>query len=284
MENRIQEEFTGRKIQEFTMIKGAVLGSPITHSLSPRLHNAIFDFLGIEGSYEAIEVVSGELSTFFTTHGIDLDYLSLTMPLKEEALTLNVSVDKATKRIQSANTLVKREGSWTLSSTDGSGFLQALSNKGLQKFSSVLILGAGGTARAVAGALDSASASITLLGRSSTREDALTQAINKADFSYRRWQQNIDFEEFDLVVNTTPAGAADLLAESVPQKLTVPLFDVIYKPWPTVLAARWQDSGGVVINGLELLLYQGIDQIEKVVGAIPNREDLAAHLRQVLNS
>jgi len=266
------------------MIKGAVLGSPINHSLSPRLHNALFQFLEIEGSYEAIEVKSGELSQFFEERAHEFDYLSLTMPLKEEVLTLDVSIDDATRRIQSANTLVSVNGSWGLSSTDGSGFIQALARKDLHRFTSVLILGAGGTARALAGALDTLSSSITVLGRSSTREDALSRAIQSADFTYRRWEQNLDFDEFDLVINTTPAGAADLLADNVSRKIRAPLFDVIYKPWPTVLAARWQDCGGLVINGLELLLYQGIDQVEKVIGPVENREALATHLRKILNS
>jgi shikimate dehydrogenase len=266
------------------MIKGAVLGSPINHSLSPRLHRAIFHFLELEGSYEAIEVKSGELSSFFASRGDEYDYLSLTMPLKEEALNLEVHIDELTKRIQSSNTLYQASGRWQLTSTDGSGFIQALANRGFDKFESVLVLGAGGTARAVAGALDEVSDAITILGRSSTREEAFNGAIQSADFNYKIWHASIDFEEFDLVVNTTPAGAADLLAENVPAKVTPPLFDVIYKPWPTVLAARWQDRGGVVINGLELLLYQGVDQIEKLIGPISAREDLVAHLRKTLNS
>ncbi len=125
------------------MIKGAVLGSPINHSLSPRLHGAIFQFLNIEGSYEAIEVKSGELESFFESRGKEFDYLSLTMPLKEEALKLDVSIDSLTQRIQSANTLFQNSGSWHLSSTDGSGFIQALAHKGFVKFESALILGAG---------------------------------------------------------------------------------------------------------------------------------------------
>ena len=84
------------------MIRGAVLGSPITHSLSPRLHRAIFDFLKIEGSYEAIEVKSGELTEFFTKRAEEFDYFSLTMPLKEEALSLGLPVDSIATRIQSA--------------------------------------------------------------------------------------------------------------------------------------------------------------------------------------
>jgi shikimate dehydrogenase len=266
------------------MIKGAVLGSPISHSLSPRLHRGIFDFLKVEGSYEAIEVKSGELRAFFKQSSKQFDYFSLTMPLKEEALSLGLPIDPLATRIQSANTLYREGAGWKLSSTDGSGFLQALQEKGLHRFSSVLILGAGGTARAVAGALDSVSKSITVLGRSLTREDALSQAVQVADFRYLRWQQNISFEEFDLVVNTTPAGAADLLADNVVNGVSAPLFDVIYNPWPTVLASRWLDCSGVVINGLELLLYQGIDQVEKIIGEIEDRAELASYLRKIINA
>jgi shikimate dehydrogenase len=284
LEARVQKESTGWIIWEFTMIRGAVLGSPITHSLSPRLHRALFDYLKIDGSYEAIDVKSGELSRFFSERSEDFDYLSLTMPLKEEALSLGLPIDSIATRIQSANTLYKDGANWKVTSTDGSGFMQALNEKKLETFSSVLILGAGGTARAVAGVLDSVSKAITVLGRSSTREEALAQAVQVADFKYERWRQNIGFEEYDLVVNTTPAGAADLLAENVQDGVTASLFDVIYNPWPTVLASRWLDSSGVVINGLELLLYQGIDQVEKKIGLISDRSELASYLRKVINS
>jgi shikimate dehydrogenase len=284
LEARVQKESTGWIIWEFTMIRGAVLGSPITHSLSPRLHRALFEYLKIDGSYEAIEVKSGELSRFFSERSEEFDYLSLTMPLKEEALSLGLPIDSIATRIQSANTLYKDGANWKVTSTDGSGFMQALKEKKLETFSSVLILGAGGTARAVAGVLDSVSKAITVLGRSSTREEALAQAVQVADFKYELWRQNIGFDEYDLVVNTTPAGAADLLAENVQDFVSAPLFDVIYNPWPTVLASRWLDSSGVVINGLELLLYQGIDQVEKTIGEISYRTELASHLRKVINS
>jgi shikimate dehydrogenase len=85
-----------------------------------------------------------------------------------------------------------------------------------------------------------------------------------------------------LVVNTTPAGAADLLANSVQPGISATLFDVIYKPWPTELAQRWSDCGGNVLNGLELLLYQGIDQLEIVLGKPLDRTALAEHIRPLL--
>ena len=264
------------------MIRGAVLGSPITHSLSPRLHRAAFAFLGLAAEYEAIDVPAGTLSSFFSERSQEFDYFSLTMPLKEEVLTLPVTKSSLLTQIQSANTLYRAGEAWSLTSTDGSGFISALGFAGLQTFNKVLILGAGGTSRAVAGALDSVSKEIHVLGRSSVRAPALQSAVQKADFEYIRWGSDFDFNSYDLVVNTTPAGAADLLVEKIRGGLRAVLFDVIYKPWPTVLASGWKDSGAKVINGLELLIYQGIDQLEIILTQELDRQALAQHLRKSL--
>jgi shikimate dehydrogenase len=204
------------------------------------------------------------------------------MPLKEEVMALGFATDNKTNEIQSGNTIYRHNESWRLTSTDGSGLISALSHAGLKTFNRVLILGAGGTARAVTGSLDSVAKEIHVLGRSSIRQEALERAIHSSQFTYRRWTLDIDFSEYDLVVNTTPAGAADLLADSVYPGTTSLLFDVIYKPWPTELAKRWNDCGGKVINGLELLLYQGIDQLEIVLDRKVDRSALAQHLRAVL--
>lgn len=264
------------------MIRGAVLGSPISHSLSPTLHNGAFTFLGIDGKYEAIDVPSGRLSDFFAEQSESFDYLSLTMPLKEEAFSLDIEFDLLSTRIGSANTLYRRDGVWRGCSTDGSGFIAAVQSEGLTSFSQALILGAGGTARAIAGAVDGLIPSISVLGRTSTRRDALSRCVVESDFEYLAWSDDFDLSGFDLVVNTTPAGAADLLAESLSPVIDALLFDVIYKPWPTVLAARWEDRSGRVINGKELLLWQGLDQLDLVLNDPVDRSQLAPHLRELL--
>ena len=264
------------------MIRGAVLGFPIQHSLSPILHKAAFDFLGVEGTYSAVEVPSGTLDNFLQDRSSDFDYFSLTMPLKEEVLSLDVDVDANTSRIQSGNTLIKSDSCWSLTSTDGSGLIAAIEHAGIHSIESVLVLGAGGTARACVGALDSSGRSIDVLGRSSVRQRGLESSIRDSDFTYLRWGSELNFNSYDLVINTTPAGAADLLADSLPSKVEPVLFDVIYKPWPTVLASRWLNSGGSVINGLELLLYQGIDQLELVLKRDLDHAKLSEHLRPIL--
>jgi shikimate dehydrogenase len=264
------------------VIRGAVLGSPISHSLSPSLHRAAFAELGVSGSYEAIDVPSGTLVDFFINNESIFDYFSLTMPLKEEARSLNVSCDELSLRIGSINTLYKREGNWFGTSTDGSGFLAALNSQWNDVPRNALILGAGGTARAVAGALDGNSRTVTVTGRTSTRREALERCVTESSFKYLPWINDPDINSYDLIVNTTPAGAADILAENLPARVTGLLFDVIYKPWPTVLASAWQDRSGRVINGKELLLWQGLDQLALVLPNDFNREVLSIKLRQVL--
>jgi shikimate dehydrogenase len=249
-------------------LKAAVLGYPIAHSLSPVLHGKAFELLGIAGSYEAIEVESGGLAQFLKSLGQSYDYLSLTMPLKEEVLDIAkdsaIEVDELAQRIQSVNTLIRKGSGWSASSTDGSGFIKALANAGYDHFNSVLILGAGGTARAVAGALDDIADNVAVMGRSVRRNAGIAACFRKVVPEFIVWDDQIDLRQFDLVVNTTPSGAADLVAEYIPSKVEGLLFDVLYKPWPTLIARRWSDGGGKVISGLELLLYQGIDQINLV--------------------
>ena len=269
------------------MIKGAVLGSPISHSLSPALHAAAFDFLGVEGSYHAIEVKSGHLADFLSKSSEALeefDYFSLTMPLKEEILNLGIERDSLVQRIQSANTLYRKNNAWFATSTDGSGCIQALERSDRKSFEKTLILGAGGTARAVAGAIGAKTHRVDVMGRTSAREQVIAGCVEGAEFSYLPWDNDLDFTPYDLVINTTPAGAADLLAQSVPMKSSALFFDVIYKPWPTILAQRWMDCGGEVIDGLELLIYQGIDQLDLVIGLGSSRAELAQCLRKVLRS
>jgi shikimate dehydrogenase len=267
-------------------LKAAVLGFPIAHSLSPVLHAKAFDLLGIAGSYEAIEVASGGLADFLKSQGANYDYLSLTMPLKEEVLVIaessGITVDELALRIQSVNTLVRKGSSWSATSTDGSGFVKALANAGYDHFNSVLILGAGGTARAVAGALDEIADSVAIMGRSVRRNVGIAACFTKLAPEFISWDDQIDLRNFDLIVNTTPSGAADLVAENIPFKVEGLLFDVLYKPWPTLLARRWSDAGGKVISGLELLLYQGIDQINAVYPL--GQKIIDSELRLALNN
>lgn len=257
------------------MIDAAVLGSPISHSLSPLIHTSAYKLLGIEGKYVAHEVKSGELKEFLANH-MGATGFSLTMPLKEEVIACADQVDPLAAKIASANTLLNKNGKWIAQSTDVTGFRAALQSYGVARPQNVLILGSGGTARAVAAAVDSKETAISVLHRNPDRENAMRGSVSESPIRFLPWGDCRELYETALVVNTTPAGAADSLALSLSDLPQGILFDVLYKPWPTELAQAWNEK---VIPGIELLIYQAIDQIALMTGADFDHEELAEQLR-----
>lgn len=252
--------------------RAAVLGSPISHSLSPALHNAAYLSLGIEGKYDAVEVKSGELPAFMQkVREADVNWIgfSLTMPLKEETLLVADKVDPLAKQINSANTLLPTLDGWLATSTDVAGFIWALAQHEVRDFKRVQIIGAGATARAAAAAIDAPGRQIEVLSRNPDREAALRNSVQDAELTFRSWQEvTLDA---DLVINTSPKGAAD----NLPAGDGV-LFESLYDPWPTKLAATWR---GKVIDGMDLLIHQAIDQLHLMTGYVIDRKLMYQVLR-----
>lgn len=252
--------------------RAAVLGSPISHSLSPALHNAAYLALDIEGKYDAVEVKSGELSGFMEqVRKTDANWIgfSLTMPLKEEVLKVADKLDPLAKQINSANTLIPTLDGWFATSTDVSGFIWALAQHEIRDYKSVQIIGAGGTARAAAAAIDAPGVQIEVINRNPERVSDMRNAVALSELSFTDWE-NVKLNA-DLVINTTPKGAADLLptGEGV-------LFESLYNPWPTQLASKWN---GKVIDGMDLLIHQAIDQIHLMTGYVIDRKLMYPLLR-----
>lgn len=259
------------------MIRGAVLGSPISHSLSPILHRTAYEILGVHGSYQAIDVASDRLRDFVA--GLDESWtgLSLTMPLKEVVLSVADDVDELAVRINSANTLLQTSAGWRALSTDVNGFTQTLLAHGVTDFNSVIILGSGATARAAAASCDSPQRRITIIHRSPDREIAMRKAAPLADLRFALWGS--DLTKADLLINSTPAGVADTYAERIDGDAQGVYLEALYNPWPTKLLARWRALKGFGIDGLDLLVHQGIDQVELMVGKQVQRTVLAPALR-----
>jgi len=159
------------------MIKAAVLGSPISHSLSPLLHNTAYAQIGLSASYEAIEVKAHSLAKFVDERDASWTGFSLTMPLKEEAISYAKHVDDLALRINSANTLYRKAGEWCATSTDVIGFRNALEMHKVEIKGHVVILGAGATARAAAASCDSPQTQITVINRSLARVQAMSDAV-----------------------------------------------------------------------------------------------------------
>ena len=249
-----------------------MLGSPIAHSLSPALHNAAYLALDIEGKYDAVEVKSGELTGFMEQVRVtDANWIgfSLTMPLKEEVLKVADKVDSLAKQINSANTLIPTLDGWFATSTDVAGFIWALAQHEVTEYKSVQIIGAGGTARAAAAAIDAPGVSIQVINRNPDREADMRSAISLSELSFVSWDNVV--LDADLVINTTPKGAAD----SLPSGSGV-LFESLYNPWPTKLVSNWN---GKVIDGMDLLIHQAIDQIHLMTGFVIDRKLMYPLLR-----
>ena len=252
--------------------RAAVLGSPIAHSLSPSLHNAAYLALNIEGKYDAVEVKAGELKNFMEqVRQTDANWIgfSLTMPLKEEILKVADKVDPLAAQINSANTLIPTIDGWYATSTDVAGFIWALASHGVTDFKKVQIIGAGGTARAAAAAIDAPGRTIQVINRNPEREADMRNAVTMAELNFTDWNNVI--LDGDLVINTTPKGAAD----NLPSGNGV-LFESLYNPWPTNLATKWD---GQVIDGLDLLIHQAIDQLHLMTGFVIDRPLMAQLLR-----
>ncbi len=240
----------------------------------------MYEFLGINASYKAYEVSSGQLRSFLGNEGSGLSCLSLTMPLKEEALAIADSVSSISRQVQSGNTLNKVDGLWNLTSTDVEGFTQALKFNDRDAKGNVLIIGAGATARAVVAACDGVSETATVINRTVEREQALRMAGPGLDIDFISWSSSIDFAKFDLVVNTTPADTASIFSDQLGSGSTT-FFEVLYHPWPTQLLSQWRSTGGFGIDGLDLLIHQAISQVEIFASCTIDRSSVAKMLRVV---
>lgn len=241
------------------MIQAAVLGYPIGHSLSPTLHNCAYEVLGWEWSYSAIEVRSGELPKFIAENRGNYRGLSLTMPLKEEALLVAESLDPLVKRVNAANTLIFAENEISAYSTDVSGFSQALNKSEVNIPDEITVLGGGATARSAIAALDGRGRTITVYSRSASRAAQLINSSISATVIVKDWSEAQSGLTANLIISTTPSGATDDL---VPTQTSGVLFESLYSPWPTKFLSKWQERGGKYIDGLDLLVEQGIGQIE----------------------
>jgi len=266
------------------LINAAVLGSPISHSLSPRLHMSAYRHLSIAGNYESFDVPAGSLGEFLKDKGNAWTGFSLTMPLKEEVLSVAQVIDPLVKRIQSGNTLVRQGDSWSLYSTDVLGFQNAWSKENSTKPKSVLIVGSGATARAAAAAFDDANTSISVLHRNLDREKSMQSSVTVATMKFLPWKFIDEFYTSDLVINTTPKAVLDSFAHELSRKPKGTFFDVIYNPWPTKFAAAWSGTGSAVISGLDLLIAQGIEQIRLFSRLDIDGEELSTFLKGELTS
>ncbi|MBZ4321845.1 shikimate dehydrogenase [Streptomyces huiliensis] len=253
-----------------TRHRAAVLGSPIAHSLSPVLHRAAYAALGLgEWTYDRYEIDEAALPAFVERMDGSWAGLSLTMPLKRAIIPLLDEVSDTARSVEAVNTvLVGADGRLTGDNTDIPGLVAALRERGVEKTDRAAVLGAGATASSALAALAGICAGeVTAYVRSAERAAEMRQWGERLGVAVRTadWSRAAEAFEAPLVIATTPAGATDALAAAVPDHPGT-LFDVLYEPWPTPLAAAWAAGGGTVLGGLDLLVHQAVLQVERMTG------------------
>lgn len=258
-----------------SQLRAAVLGSPIAHSKSPALHRAAYAAAGLPWRYDAIEVTEADLAHFLGALGSRWVGLSLTMPLKESALELVDELHTSAARTQAVNTMVLSAspvypGRIIGYNTDVQGIVEAVRHHGVSTVDSVEILGAGATARsALAAGIDLGARSVLVRARNAqAAQDVASLAIQWgcAEAEVTGMRDAPTLGQRDLTISTLPAGVADGLAGSLSVHCGA-LLDVVYDPWPTALAAAWP---GVVVPGIDMLLFQAAEQIRLMAGVEPD--------------
>ena len=255
--------------------RAAVLGSPIAHSLSPALHRAAYRALGLDWSYDAIDVDEAGLASFMA--GLDSTWagLSLTMPLKEAVIPLLTTVDDDAALVGAVNTVVPDNGGsgagWRGANTDISGMVQAIrcADTGPHPHRrTATILGAGATARSAVAAL--ARLGVTDVRICARRPEAAASVADLAErIGLSPTVQSLEPApgslEVDIAVSTLPGPAGAPWAEAAalvgPDAL---LLDASYHPWPTPLAAAWPNPQ--VASGRDMLLWQAVEQVTLMTG------------------
>ena len=268
----------------------AVLGSPIAHSRSPRIHRAAYGLLGLPWEYEAVECAEDRLAGWLGERDDSWRGLSLTMPLKEEAHRLAPVLDPVAEESGVVNTLLRLAGGagWAGFNTDVGGLAAAIEEAGLDATSTV-VLGSGATAvSAVLAARRLGAAHVEIVARNAAAVGGLVARFGESSEPGSNAALHVSgtilphtdhlvqgvprVDRRDtaptLVISTLPGPAAAGVA--LPEALLrIPLFDVAYDPWPSPLAERWRAADGEAHSGLSMLVQQALLQIRIFMNGDP---------------
>lgn len=264
-----------------TSRRAGVVGSPVSHSLSPVLHGAAYEALGLTGwSYGRQEVPAGALAGHVAGLGPEWVGLSVTMPGKEEALALAATASDEAELAGAANTLLRRGGEWYADNTDVHGLAAALQEAGAGRVRRAVVLGGGATARSALLALRRLGArEVDLLVRDAVRPrtrdllDRLAGDPSGPSVRVRALADGIplDRNHADVVVGTLPSGAP--APHLRPGGIRPPVvLDVVYSPWPSPLASAVASASAgrvVAVRGTTMLLHQAARQVELMTGCPP---------------
>lgn len=262
-----------------------IIGNPVGHSLSPLMHNAAFAAMGANRVYvpflveEIGEAVRG-------LRALNIKGVSVTIPHKEAIIPFLDSVDPVALKIGAVNTVKVvgdgRERQLLGANTDWLGANRALAGHTGLRGKTVLVLGAGGSARAIAFGLQEAGAEVVLCSRTAEKGRKLAADLGCSWFPLAE----VDRLPGTVLINATSVGMAphsgeSLVAEKALARFAV-VMDIVYSPLQTRLLQEAKAAGCHVINGLEMLLYQGVAQLELWTGEAAPVEVMRNRLLQAV--
>ncbi|KPB05079.1 shikimate dehydrogenase [Bacillus sp. CHD6a] len=267
-----------------------VIGSPIAHSMSPLIHNDAFLQNGMDAHYHAFHVDADELETAVAgMRALGVNGFNVTIPHKEAIIPLLDSVEEAALKIGAVNTVVNKNGKLVGYNTDGRGFVEALKEVVELKGKDVLIIGAGGAARAIF---------YTLAIEEGIHADICNRTVSKSDdlikeFSLERISRSITVEQatkvldrYDVVVQTTSVGMyptiddLPLTLNSIKQHAV--FSDIIYNPLETKFLREAKDHGAVTQNGIHMFAYQAALAFEIWTGKLPDTDRMKKLVKEHL--
>jgi shikimate dehydrogenase len=259
-----------------------IIGNPIRHSLSPIIHNGVFQRMGWNAVYLAFEV--NDLKKAMSgIRELGLRGVSVTHPLKTQILPFLDDVEDLAGRIGAVNTVMNEGGRLIGYNTDGSGALEALGEKADLNGKKVLLLGAGGTGRAIGFGLKEKGVRTIISNRSLDKAEDLARHLG---FIYRPLS-SIDDLSFDVVINATSLGMSPHESESpLPKKLLqegMVVMDIVYEPLKTKLLKEAEERRCMTIDGLEMLAHQGAGQLEIWTGRRPDIKKIKEDLHRAVN-
>jgi shikimate dehydrogenase len=251
----------------------AIIGDPVGHSLSPTMHNAAFEHLKLDYVFVALRVTPDELETAVRgARALGFRGLNVTMPHKTAITEFLDEADAAVKFLKAANTVLNQHGRLRGFNTDGAGAVKALKNNGVNLTGKkVLLLGAGGAAKAIAFSLAKEVGQLCILNRDGVKARDLASdlvsfgiEIVGDELSPNRVQQELT--DSDVLINATSVGMAPNTEESLVKagwlKPDACVMDIVYNPTVTKLIRDAKATGVKVVNGIEMLLYQGAAAFE----------------------
>jgi len=263
---------------KLSQIKAGVVGWPISHSLSPRLHGFWLNKYNIEGAYLSFAVAPEALGDFISAMpDKGITGLNVTVPHKESIFPFLDEVGEVAQKIGAVNMVTLREGQLYGSNTDAYGFLTNLQQKAplwSAEQGPVVIIGAGGAARAaIVSLLAEGVPEIRLFNRTRGRADKLAERYDDPRLKVYDWaERSQKLSEISLLVNTTLLGMTGQPPLDIDLSLLSPLavvYDIVYNPLVTDLLKQAKLRGNPCVDGLGMLLYQAAPAFEAWFGQAP---------------